>query len=203
MPMRSSAHSNQPASEAMIDNEPDGELQPGKPAGLARIGDREENRLQADLDRAIEDKLMAQADLGGLLAQELATLNAGLSLPTSADIDNALGYSEIGAGELKDLLSGLSEETVDRFQLAKLLEGGGVSLEGMKIIKVGMTLLKHNRYTEAKEWWTLNTPQDSVSSFYRKMKAFLALTYLLLGDVASAHAALQEAKLGAGNAIRS
>jgi hypothetical protein len=177
----------------------DNESQSGKGGGLARVADFETNRLQTDLDRALEEKLMAQADLGGLLAQELASRDAGLSLPTSADIDNALGYSEIGAGEINDLLSGLSAETVNDLQLAKLLEGGGVSVEDMKTIKVGLKLLRHNRYAEAKEWWMLNTPQDSTSHFYRKVKVLLAMTYFLLGDGASAQAAIQEAKRNAGH----
>lgn len=184
------------------DNNDSNKPRPGRGAGLARVDDYEKNRLQADLDRALDEKLMAQADLGGLLAQELADHNAGLSLPTSSDIDNALGYAEIDADELKDLLSGLSADTVNGLQLAKLLQDGGVSVEEMKTIRVGLTLLKHNRCVEAREWWTLNTPQDGVSNFYRKIKALLALTYLLLGDAPSAHAAIQEARRGAGNATR-
>jgi hypothetical protein len=165
--------------------------------GLARF---EDGRLQADLDRALTDKLLAQGDLGSALAQDFEA-GARLMLPTLNDIDRTLMRAERPAHqslqELESLLSLdlVGDISVEGMRLNELLMSGGASVHERSILKRGLVFLRRKMYLEAAEWWTLNRPKDALTNprFYCLATLLLVFTYQLSGQAALAQGALEEA----------
>jgi hypothetical protein len=171
------------------------EAKPEKP-GLSRGGD--ERSLQADLDRMVTDKLMAQVDSGTTLARDLESTMA-LSLPTFDDIESIInkGVSapdSTQVGELFDL-DMLGDITVKGVRLNELLDGDGASIQERGILQRGLLFLRRRMYPEAAEWWTLNRPKDHIvnARFHCLLTLLLALTYEWAGDPKRAQAAKEEA----------
>jgi len=165
--------------------------------GLARL---EEGRLQADLERALTDKLLAQGDLGSALVQHFED-GAKLMLPTLNDIDRTLMRAERpvyqSPQELESLLSldMIGDISVEGMRLNELLDSGSASVQERSILKRGLVFLRRKMYVEAAEWWTLNRPKDALTNprFYCLATLLLAFTYQLSGQAALAQGAIQEA----------
>jgi hypothetical protein len=180
----------------MSDREHSPEAKPKKP-GLSH-GAGEERSLQADLDRMMTDKLMAQVDSGATLARDLES-SAALLLPTFDDIESIVnkGISapdSTQVGELFDLDT-LGNVTVKGVRLNQLLDRGGASIEERSILKRGLLFLRRRMYPEAAEWWMLNRPKDHIANarFYCLLTLLLALTYEWAGDPERALAAKEKA----------
>lgn len=168
--------------------------------GLARF-DRTEDRLQADMERALTDKLLAQTDVGSEIMRDLE-VSASLSLPTLADIERSLS-PEVKTPESREEIEGLlslekvGDISIEGMRLNDLLgRAGGASLEERSILKRGLLFLKRRMYPEALEWWTLNRPKDFIEKnhFYCLLTLLMGLTYRLSGDDESASAMAQEAR---------
>lgn len=170
------------------------EDKPEKP-GLARF---EEG--QADLDRALTDKLLAQSDVGGALARDFEA-GARMMLPTLSDIDHTLMQAEQpvyqSQQEIERLLSidSVGDIAVQGIRLNELLAGGNTSIQERSIMKRGLLFLRRKMYAEAAEWWTLNRPKAALENprFYCLTTLLLAFTYQLSGQTALAESTVQEA----------
>jgi hypothetical protein len=172
------------------------DAKPEKP-GLSR-GGGDERTLQADLDRMVTDKLMAQADSGATLARDLES-SAALSLPTFDDIESIVNQGisasdSTKVGELFDLDT-LGDVTVKGVRLNELLDRGGASIEERAILKRGLVFLRRRMYPEAAEWWILNRPKDYIANarFHCLLTLLHALTYEWMGDLERAQTAKEEA----------
>lgn len=166
---------------------------------LARLpDDQAECRLQADLDRAFMDKVMASADRGSALARDLES-SAALGLPTFSDVEEKLKdvVAVANTPPPEDLLEldRLGDLTVEGVRLNELLSRGDASIEERKVLKSGLLFMRRKRYGEAAEWWSLNRPKEQTSNrrFYCLVTLLLALTYELRGDADRARAAKAEA----------
>jgi hypothetical protein len=170
---------------------------PEKP-GLARF--EEGGRLQADLDRALTDKMLARADVGGAVARDLEA-GTSLMLPTLSDIDRKLTEAEQPVAssqtDIEKLLSieSVGDIAVEGMRLNELLDHGSISIQERATVKKGLLFLRRKMYPEAAEWWLLNRPKDVLSNprFYCLTSLLLAFTYQLSGQTALAQAAVQEA----------
>ena len=121
--------------------------------------------VQQDLERIRAESLLARQDsaqeltraLDASLAEPLALseLNAGLDRLESPGLPS---FSELEALMAAPESSGLSME---RNLLADLIRDGG---ETQAILKKGLVFLKHRRFSEALEWWSLNRQSLDLSS---------------------------------------
>jgi hypothetical protein len=164
------------------------------------IGRAEDDRIQADLDRAITDKLLSSSDAGGSLAKEFEA-NISLSLPTWAELDRVQDSEADSFRSNQDLQSLLSldsvgEIAVEGMRLNELLARGGASLEERSILKRGLLFLNHRKYNEAVEWWLLNRPREPFENprLYCLATLLLSFTYQLSGQMGLAKSAAQEAR---------
>ncbi len=165
--------------------------------GLARSDDR---RLQADLDRALTDKLLARSDSAEAFVREFEA-NTSLQLPTLADIDRTMARVESPTSEsnpsLESLLSldSVGDVAVEGIKLNELLNQGDITLQQRAAVKRGLLFLRRRLYAEAAEWFLINRPDDAASdpSFYCVATLLLAFTYRLSGQTSQAQDALQEA----------
>jgi hypothetical protein len=136
----------------------DPEPRPAREANLvADTSGAIDRAVQQDLERIRAESLLARQDS----AQELTrALDASLAEPLALSeltggLDKLDGqwlpsFSELEALMASSQASGLNME---RNLLADLIRDGG---EAQPILKKGLVFLKHRRFTEALEWWTLN-----------------------------------------------
>jgi hypothetical protein len=116
-----------------------------------------ERAVEQDLQRIRAEYLLARNDSANELARDLdAAATEPLTLgEITGSLDRLEGAVLPSWSELEGLLAapetaGLSME---RSLLADLIKDGG---DSVRIIKKGLVFLKHRRYPEALEWWTLN-----------------------------------------------
>lgn len=177
--------------------------------GIAHAPDAVERRLQAALDRAWSDRLLAQSDAGKALTRDLAALS-DLGLPAPSEIEAALGRLTPAGDDVS------SKEGVER--LLALDRVGDVVLEGMRLndllaqglggpagrqtIEVGLKLLRGKKYQEAGEWWALKrTPLAGTDSQLELLLTLLlVLTYHIAGDQRREQAELARARQLRGGA---
>jgi hypothetical protein len=177
-----------------LPDEPLGEAARRAKYAIARDGER---RLQADLESAIADKLMAQTDAGAEIAREL-DLNARLSLPTPGDIERAIqGAAPPQHESLQQIETLLSIDSVEDLaveggRLNQLLERGAATIEERNVLARGMLFLRHKKYPEAIEWWTLHAQTDRSSPFDLLLQLLVVVTYRLAGDERRAASLLAE-----------
>ena len=113
--------------------------------------------VQDDLQRIRAESLLARQDS----AQELTrALDAGLAEPLALSeitggLDRLEGQTLPSYAELESLLAapGTIDLSMERNLLAQLMSDGG---ETQAILKKGFVFLKHRRFAEALEWWTLH-----------------------------------------------
>lgn len=193
----------------MSDDEPEvsfSEAAKQAKAGISRLDEDPRGRLQADLDRALTDKLMAVADVGAAVAHDFEA-EASLALATLTDIDRALDAAgEHAAGtqqEMERLLAieTLSDLAAEGQRLNDLLDRGGISIDERSILKRGLLFMGRGMHREAAEWWTLNSPDDTSTRFYHLLKLLLALTYKFAGDHASADALIAQLRQSSKSVI--
>jgi len=160
----------------------------------------EDDRFDLSLDRALSDRMLAEADSGSELAKSLE-LGVNLILPTSSEIDRVLEPERTAIPSDREIAEvilngGLKEIALEGMSLNSLLDRGGGSFEERAILKRGMLFVSHRKYAEAAEWWTLNRPRESKIDprFYTLSTLLLALTYQLAGQTQLAEAAIIAAR---------
>ena len=165
--------------------------------GLARVA--QDDRLQADLDRALTDKLLARADVGGALARDLEASSA-LVLPALSDLDQRLKEAEVptpqSRDEIESILPGsFGDIAMEGVRLNELLVRGGASLQQRSILKRGLLFLGKGLHAEAADWWMLNRPREPLEDprFYCICTLLLAFTYQLEGKTQAAEVVACEA----------
>lgn len=108
-------------------------------AGLARV--MTESLLAKD-EEAEENFLLRELEIAG----PLAPAELGAALARAADADPSID-------QLEDLLAReASDIVVEGIALASLVDRGG---DDLRILRRGLTFLKHQQYGHALEWWTL------------------------------------------------
>lgn len=137
-------------------------------AGLARI--MTDALLEKD-EEAEANMLMRELEVQG----PLAPAELGAALARAADADPSLD-------QLEDLLArDATEIVVEGIQLASLVDRNG---DDVKVLKRGLTFLKHQQYANAREWWTLN--RQALDPSRRRFDLLLlmmeAFTYSLAHD---------------------
>ena len=190
-------------SEQKTDTPHNGSKAESKGCCLANLGAASEinARVQADLDRALSDKVLAYADQGAVLARDFEAA-VDLSLPLPSEIDQALNRVQVRVAtseqEIEHLLSldRVGDIAVSGMYLNQLLDRGASGAEERATLKRGLLFLKHKMYPQAAEWWTLNRPpanEKTKSRSYLLLTLLLVLTLRLAGDDSLAAAALEEA----------
>jgi hypothetical protein len=184
----------------MTDEETD--LSPSEAAkraksGLSRVNDGPHERMQADLARALTDKLMAPTDVGGAVARDFDA-QAAIVLPTLADIDHALDtVTASTSGTVNDFerllsITSLGDLKAEGQRLSDLLDRGGISINERSILRRGLAFMRRGMHSEAAEWWNLNSPDDSSTRFCHLLKLLLALTYRIAGNDPAADAVIAQ-----------
>ncbi len=113
--------------------------------------------VQEDLQRIRADSLLARQDS----AQELTrALDAAVAEPLvlseiTRGLDRLEGQALPSYSELESLLAApeTNDLGIDRSLLTELLGEGG---DTQQVLKKGIVFLKHRRFDEALEWWTLH-----------------------------------------------
>ena len=165
------------------DPHPTADLRPGLTTGGRSGG----------LDRAVLDDL-ATIRAQGLLAHQDASaelageIERSLAAPLAlSEINGALdrldGLTLPSFAELEQLVTSTDSASmaIEGNLLARLLEDGG---QARSILKSGLALLKHHRYREAIEWWTLNRRglNPATSRLHLLVLIMESLTHLWAGD---------------------
>lgn len=168
-----------------------------KTGGIARA---EDDRVRADLERALTEKFLAQGDQGSMLAREFED-SVSVALPTSLEIDRAFEKEPSSVPSNQDVqsllsLENLGEISIGEMKLNDLLDRGGASIEDRAILKPGLLFLSRRRYSEARDWWLLKRPSEPHANprLYCLATLLLAFTYQLSGDRAHAQEAIEEAR---------
>jgi len=154
--------------------------------GLARAG-TDERGIEAGLARIMTDTLLAKDEATDLLMLErelevagpLVPSELGAALARAAEADPSLD-------ELEVLLArDATDVALDGIQLASLLDRGG---DDLKILKRGLTFLKHEQFRNALEWWTLQ--RQALDPSRRRFELLLllmeAFTHSLARDLDAA-----------------
>jgi hypothetical protein len=148
---------------------------------------------KASLDRAVSNSLvrakssflLERADSLDNLSEDIE--RQGLTALTTADLQQAIVHikeeNSTSLQELENLLSISAEQvSVEGIKLSGLLDGAA---DDREILKKGLIFLKHGRYSEAVEWWSLN--RQRVDSSRQRLKFLLlimeAFTLSLSGDL--------------------
>jgi hypothetical protein len=170
------------------ENDPGPSRDPNLVADTSGMLDR---AVQQDLQRIRAESLLARQDS----AQELTrSLDASLAEPLvlneiSMGLDRLEARSVPSFSELEGLLAApeTSGLTMERNLLAELMRDGG---ETQSILKKGLVFLKHRRYPEALEWWTLHRQGlDRASSRLALLLLVMeTLTHIWSGDLERAAA---------------
>lgn len=124
-------------------------------ASLARVDEGGGRGIEAGLARIMTDTLLAKDEAADMLMLErelevagpLAPSELGAALARAADADPSID-------ELETLLArDATDIAMDGIQLASLVDRAG---DDVKVLKRGLLFLKHQRYSDALEWWTLH-----------------------------------------------
>jgi hypothetical protein len=108
------------------------------------------------LARSISSSLLERADTLSRLSDEIErkTINSLTTTDLQGAITHLKRKSTLDLVELENILALNPDDiTLEGITLAGLLDGKGNDLE---ILKKGLVFLKHRRYVEANEWWSLN-----------------------------------------------
>jgi hypothetical protein len=171
---------------------PEDEPKPARDANLvADASGMLDRAVQQDLQRIRAESLLARQDS----AQELTrALDASLAEPLVLN-EIAMWLDRPGAqavptfSELEGLLAApeTSGLTMERSLLAELMKDGG---ETQSILKKGLVFLKHRRYPEALEWWTLHRQSldQSTSRLALLLLVMETLTHIWSGNLERAAA---------------
>jgi hypothetical protein len=147
--------------------------------------------VQQDLQRIRAESLLARQDS----AQELTrALDASLAEPLvlneiSKGLDRLEAQAEPSFSELEGHLAApeTSGLTMERSLLAELMKDG---VETQTILKKFLVFLKHRRYPEALEWWTLHRQglDQSTSRLALLLLVMETLTHIWSGNLERAAA---------------
>lgn len=136
--------------------------------------------------------LLARSESMDALTRELEQESAGpLMLAELKSVSDRLaGDVAPGLNELEGLLAQDAQVSFDGIQLASLLERGP---QDQALLRKGLVLLRHRRYPEALEWWSLNREALDPSRGRLELLLLLmeAFTHGLAGDRARERAARQ------------
>jgi len=156
-------------------------------ASLARADGFEGRGIEAGLARIMTDTLLAKDEAAEVMMLEralevsgpLAPSELGAALARAAEADPSLD-------ELETLLArDATDVALDGIQLASLLDRGG---DDMKVLKRGLTFLKHEQFKHALEWWTLQ--RQALDPSRRRFELLLllmeAFTHSLARDLDAA-----------------
>jgi hypothetical protein len=141
-----------------MSREPDPEPQPAREANLAADTSGALDRaVQQDLQRIRVESLLARQDSANELTR---ALDASRAEPLALDeiaqsLDRLEGHAVPSLPELEGLLAAPETTglTLERHLLAEIMKDGG---EAQSILSKGLVFLKHRRYPEALEWWSLH-----------------------------------------------
>lgn len=144
--------------------------------------------FSASVVRARSESLLERADALDNFSDELE--QQGLAKLEATELQNAITHIKdehtASLEELENLLS-VSEEQValEGIKLSELLEGKG---DDREILQRGLIFLKHRRYAEAVEWWSLN--RQRLDATQQRLQFLLlimeAFTHNLAGDTDNA-----------------
>ncbi len=136
------------------------------------------------LARVMSKSLLEKADALDNFSSEIERITQN-SL-TTADIQEAITHiNEVSTPNLVELEKMLSLDaqhvTLEGIKLSELLDG---KADDKDILRKGLLFLKHRKYAEAVEWWTINrqkldTSRQRLQFVLLIMEAF---TYILSGD---------------------
>jgi hypothetical protein len=153
--------------------------------------------VQQDLERIRTESLLALQDS----AQELTrALDASLALPLAlCELKEGLDRLEAPGlpsfSELEALMSSPESGALamERNLLADLMRDGG---ETQTILKKGLVFLKHRRFSEALEWWSLNRQSLDPSSSRLSLLLLVmeTLTHLWAGQPDKAAAVREQVR---------
>jgi len=146
---------------------------PSAELALARVDAPGEGAVAGALARLEVDGLLAKDGGGDALLLD-RDLDAGGPLALS-ELGDALARVQEEEGASLDALEGLltrdGDARVDGIQLASLLDRGG---EGeTKVLKRGLLFLRHGKYSEALDWWTLQ--REALDPTRRRFELLLLL----------------------------
>lgn len=155
------------------------------PAGLAGLARVEPDLLGDRLARLEESSFLSRLDEG--VSSLTRAIEVELSVGVSADDLSRLltridEKAEQSLAQLEQVLSGSSDRLdLEGLDLTKLLDRSG---EGLALVRKGLVFLKHRRFAEALEWWSVNRQgldpgQGRLELLLLVMEAF---TYSLQGD---------------------
>jgi hypothetical protein len=154
--------------------------------GLVAGGDADLDRLvRQDLDKVRAELLLERQDASAELTREIEkNIRAPLVLgEISGLLDRLDGPVVPTFMELQDLLAvpdsaGLQ---IERNLLTDLLRDG---VEGQSILKTGVLFVKHRRFREGLEWWSLQRESldPSTSRLHLLLLIMEALTHSWAGD---------------------
>jgi hypothetical protein len=165
---------------------PEPEPRPTREADLvADTAGTLDRAVQQDLERIRAESLLARNDS----AQELTrALDAAFAEPLAlseiaGSLDRLEGQALPSFSELESLLAAPETTglTMERNLLAELIKDGG---EAQSILQKGLVFLKHRRYAEALEWWSLHRQglDTSTSRLSLLMLVMETLTHLWSGN---------------------
>lgn len=162
-------------------------------SGVERRTDGVERALQEDLDRFRLECMLARQDASAELTQQIQAAAPidlgdvgsaverleGTAIPSFVELESMLSSEDAGVLRLDDgLLSDLLREGV----------------EGQTVLKRGLAFLKHRKYAQAIEWWSLNRAGlvAESSKLHLLLLIMEAMTYHLAGDQDRAQATRQK-----------
>jgi hypothetical protein len=158
----------------------------------ADVSGRLDWAVQHDLEQIRRESLLARQDAVDELTHEINdTLLAPPSVSEIAQgLDRLDGEALPTFAELEGLLAAPEATSLMMEQglLAELLKAG---VQGQDVLKTGLTFLKHRRYAEAAEWWSLHrSGLDAATSRMSLLLLVLeTLTHLWSGNTHRAEAA--------------
>jgi hypothetical protein len=173
--------------------EPRPEPRPGLAAGAGGL----DRMVREDLDKMLSESLLARQDAAAELTRDIEeAVRAPLALAEISEVVNRLEGPVLPSfNELKDLL--VSPEArgleIEKNLLTDLLREG---TEGSTILKKGLTFLKHRKYAEAVEWWSLNRGgvDPATSQLHLLLLIMECLTWHWSGNLARAAAVREQVR---------
>ena len=150
---------------------------------LTRDDDGGGRGIESGIARLMTDSMLAREEAAEMLMLErelevagaLAPSELGAALARMADADPSLD-------ELEGLLARDADDiAMDGIALATLVDRGG---DDVTVLKRGLLFLKHRRFAEAAEWWTLQRQalDPSRRRFELLMLLMEAFTHTLASD---------------------
>jgi hypothetical protein len=151
--------------------------------------DGSDGGLRADLDRMLMSAVLPDVDRSLMLDLAASSMPPSLALldePTRG----ALAKVEDAPMDLARILDGEIELGLAQIESLGLGELGLTGAEDKKLIRTGLALLRARRYSEAREWWSLNRTEAAAGSDRALLLAIMELfTCRLAGDEGGARAA--------------